>query len=150
MIKSKIDELFDFAISEEEKAADFYASLAEKMKKPAMASVFLEFAEEEKQHKARLLRVKENWITQTPHDKIASLAIADYVVDITPSADMDYQQALQLAMSKEKAAFKMYSEMAYRTTDPDARKVFLLMAQEEAKHKLRFELEYEDVFLQEN
>ena len=82
--------------------------------------------------------------------KIVDLKIADYVVDIEISTDMDYQQALIVAMKKEKAAFRLYTNLANIVDDPNLSTVFQALAQEEAKHKLRFEIEYDDNILSEN
>jgi rubrerythrin len=62
---------------------------------------------------------------------------------------MDYQSVLTIAMKKEKAAFKLYSQLAAQTVDQEIKEVFLSLAQEEAKHKLRFELEYDEEILRE-
>ena len=40
--------------------------------------------------------------------------------------------------------------MAAATTDADLQALLLSLAQEEAKHKLRFEIEYDDNILTEN
>jgi len=64
--------------------------------------------------------------------------------------NMDYQDALVLAMSQEKAAFKLYSKLAERSPNQEYKNLFLGLAQEEAKHKLRFELEYDEYVLREN
>jgi rubrerythrin len=61
---------------------------------------------------------------------------------------MTYQEALLFAMKSEKAAFIMYTKLAEVTDDSSLAKVFLSLAQEEAKHKLRFELEYDDHVLE--
>jgi rubrerythrin len=53
-------------------------------------------------------------------------------------------------MKEEKAAFRLYTDLAERTPDPAIRQTFLSLAQEEAKHKLRFEIEYDDYILKEN
>jgi len=53
-------------------------------------------------------------------------------------------------MKEEKSAFKLYSDLAARTDDVSTREIFLSLAQEEAKHKLRFEIEYDDNILREN
>jgi rubrerythrin len=53
-------------------------------------------------------------------------------------------------MKEEKAAFKLYSDLAARTDDAAAKEVLLMLAQEEAKHKLRFEIEYDDNILKEH
>ena len=63
---------------------------------------------------------------------------------------MDYQQALVVAMQKEKMAFKMYSDLAETVDDENVKNVFLSLAQEEAKHKLRFEVEYDEHVLTDN
>ena len=63
---------------------------------------------------------------------------------------MDYQEALVLAMSQEKAAFKLYSKLAERSPNEQFKSLFLSLAQEEAKHKLRFELEYDEFVLRDN
>ena len=47
------------------------------------------------------------------------------------------------AMEKEKAAFKLYNDLAKLTSDKLLEKIFLSLAQEEAKHKLILEIEYD-------
>jgi rubrerythrin len=144
------DDLLDFAIAREEEAAQFYTDLAGKMEKSFMREVFNDFAKEEKGHKAKLLAVKEGKKLISAETKIMDLKIGDYLVKVETSKDMDYQQALIVAMKKEKAAFRLYSDLATRTDDNDLRALMLSLAQEEAKHKLRFELEYDEHFLPEN
>ncbi len=144
------EEILDFAVQEEEKAFQFYKSLAEKTEKPWMREVFMEFAREEASHKEKLLQVKEGkQVLVDVKGKVMDLKIADYLVEMEPNPEMDYQQALVVAMKKEKAAFKLYSDLAGRIDDPELKSVFLSLAQEEAKHKLKFEIEYDDNFLTE-
>ncbi len=145
-----LDDVLDFAIGEEEAAARFYEELSATVKGPHMRKLFLDFADEEKGHKARLMKVKEGRVTLSSRSKVSDLKIGDYLVDPAPGADMDYQQALALAMKKEKAAFKLYTHMAEAVKGTALRETFLGLAQEEAKHKLRFELEYDDEILREN
>lgn len=144
------DEILDFAISEEQAAADFYSSLADSMTRPQMRQVFGGFALEELGHKAKLLSIKAGAAVGSAIRPVTDLKIADYVTDIEPGPGMDYQDALVVAMKKEKAAFKLYSDLAASVDDEDTRAIFLMLAQEEAKHKLRFEIEYDDYILTEN
>lgn len=145
-----IDEILDFAIQAEQGAVNLYTGLSEKAKVNEMKEVFMEFAKEEMGHKARLLKIKEEGIIDLPDEKVNDLKISDYTGDVTPSDNMDYQQALVLAMSQEKAAFKLYSKLAERSPNQAYQKLFLSLAQEEAKHKLRFELEYDEYVLRDN
>lgn len=150
MENNKVEELIDFAINEEEQAAKFYTELAGKMDRQWMKDVLLGFAREEQGHKAKLLKMKEGGkLVFDAGEKIMDLKIGDYLVDVEPNDELDYQGALIIAMKKEKAAFKLYSDLA-RMVDGDLQETFLGLAQEEAKHKLRFEVEYDDKVLTEN
>jgi len=84
------------------------------------------------------------------NEKIMDLKISDYIVKAKPTPDMSYQEALILAMNKEKAAFKLYLGLSEKAPNNDLKNLFLMLAQEESKHKLRFELEYDDYILKEN
>jgi rubrerythrin len=97
-----------------------------------------------------LLDVKAGKRLLKAERKVLDLKIGDYLVDTEPCADMDYQDALIVAMKKEKKAFKMYTDLAEATDDENLQTTFLSLAQEEAKHKLRFEIEYDDYVMAEN
>jgi rubrerythrin len=145
-----VDEILDFAIKEEEEAAKFYKELAGKMERPWMKDIFEQFSREEEGHKAKLLKVKSGQVSDLPQDKVLDLKIGDYLVEAEVNTDMDYQQALIVAMKKEKEAFRMYSDLATVAQTAELKELLLGLAQEEAKHKLRFEVEYDDVILSEN
>jgi rubrerythrin len=150
---SSVNEVLDFAIAEEEAAAAFYTDLAAKMERPWMKQVFAGFADEEKGHKAKLLDVKKGRMELFARQKVTDLKIGDYLVEIESGQapqNLDYQQALIIAMKKEKAAFKLYNDLSVSTDDANLRNLLLNLAQEEAKHKLRFEIEYDEQFLGEN
>jgi rubrerythrin len=145
-----IDEILDFAIGEEQAAVDFYIQLASQSKNKQTRRIFEEYAEEEMRHKANLMSVKESGNFSMEGQVVRDLKIAEYLVDVKPSATMSYQDALILAMKKEKAAFRMYTALAARAEDPEVKKTFLRLAQEESKHKLAFEVEYDEFILKEN
>lgn len=147
---NSVEEILDFAIRSEEKAHDFYTNLAGRVKRESMKQAFLEFAREELGHKEKLLKIKEGEMLLQREEKVMDLKIAEYVEDVTPDDDIDYQKALILAMKMEKAAYRMYRDLASAAGDPGIEKVLLGLAQEEAKHKLRFEVEYDENFLKEN
>ncbi len=147
---NSINEILDFAMQSEQDAVDFYTSLAEKMQNEEMKDVFLQFAREEVRHKARLQKIKDEGLFDMEADKVRDLKIADYVVHTKTNEDMEYRDALVLAMKREKAAFKLYTNLSERTDQPKLKKVFQALAVEESKHKLRFELEYDDYVMREN
>ncbi len=144
-----VDDILEFAIAEEVAANQFYMELAGKMENPAMAKAFEDLAKEELGHKAKLEAIKQDK-TLEPTEKVADLKIADYLVDVEPKPDMDYRDALVLAMKKEKAAYRLYLDLAAVAEAEELTSMFLYIAQEEAKHKLRFEIEYDEIVLKEN
>ncbi len=145
-----VEKILDFAIEKEEDAATFYTDLAGKMDRPYMKDVFNGFAREEKGHKAKLMAIKEGKLMMPAEKQIADLKIGDNLVNIDLKAEMSYQEALIVAMKAEKAAYKLYNDLASATDDAGLKETLLSLAQEEAKHKLRFEVEYDDVILTEN
>ena len=98
----------------------------------------------------KLMEVKETGITNMPPENVADLKIADYIVSVKASPNMSYQDALIVAMNKEKAAFRLYMSLSERAPDGTLKELFAALAQEESKHKLRFEVEYDDFVLREN
>ena len=144
---NSVDEVLDFAIGNEEEAMNFYNDMAGKMDSPAMRTVFEEFAREEEGHKAKLLKVKTSGGFNPSSAAIMDLKIGDYLVEVTADKDTSYQDILILAMKKEKAAFKLYMDLHETVDDADLKSLMLALAQEEAKHKLRFEIEYDDNFM---
>lgn len=147
---NNVDEILDFAIKNEQQAVDFYRELAAKTQNADMRETFEKFAIEEVGHKAKLTKVKEDKIFTITKDVIIDLKLADYVDHVRPSENMSYQDALILAMKREKSAFKLYTNLAAKTTNKDLQELFLQLAQEESRHKMMFEIEYDEVILREN
>ena len=145
-----VEEILEFAIQKEEEAAQFYADLAARVEQKAMGDVFRDFSREEMEHKKKLMHVRSGDVTLIKKERVIDMKIGDYLVDITLGPQLDYKQALIIAMKAEKSAFRLYSDLAASTDDVDLKSLLLMLAQEEARHKLRFEIEYEDYYLREN
>jgi rubrerythrin len=145
-----IEEILDFAIHSEQQAVDFYTKLAEKAGNPIVKQAFLEYAQEEVGHKAKLLKIKTEGIFETSYEKVPDLKLSDYILKTLPDEINDYADSLKMAMHREKAAFKLYTNIANQVKNADLKNVFFKLAEEEAKHKLRFELEYDEFVLKEN
>ena len=146
------DEVLEFAIAREQESADFYTNLSHRAENPNMRQVFVDFAREERGHKAKLIAIRDGRLfpQAAPGGPVRDLKIADYVVEISPTPEMNYQDALIVAMQREKASFRLYTDLARSIDEPELKQAFLALAQEEAKHKLRFEVEYDQVVLREN
>lgn len=145
-----INDILDFAINEEQKAVDLYTMLAANAGNMEVKEIFTDFAKEEINHKARLIGIKENGLFTMEAETVTDLKIGDYMINVEAGPDMTYAETLVFAMKKEKAAFKLYTKLAERAPNSDLKKVFISLASEESKHKLRFEIEYDEYVLREN
>ena len=145
-----INDILDFAIINEQKAVDFYINLSQRFNDKILRKSFEDFAKEEMGHKARLTQIKETGLYEMKTEDVQDLKIADYLVRAEPTKDMSYADALRLAMKREKAAYRLYLVLAEKAPNDGMKNLFNGLAQEEAKHKLRFEIEYDDFILKEN
>ena len=145
-----VDEILDYAIDQEQQAADFYAELAGRAEKAGMKDILLDFADEEKSHKERLELVKRGDRELAPEQEVLDLKISDYLVEVDAKKDISYQDALIVAMKRERAAYELYSDMASKVPEGNLKEILLGLAKEESKHKLFFESEYDERVLKDN
>ncbi|MHC4461429.1 MAG: ferritin family protein [Planctomycetota bacterium] len=137
-----VDEILDFAIGREIEAIQLYIDLANKVHNPKMRETLKGFAREEQEHKMKLEDAKTVGIV-LKDEEVGSLSIAEYVDGGEARPDMSYVDVLILAMKKENASVKLYTDLAKIAQDEELKDMFLWLAQEESEHKLRFELEYD-------
>jgi rubrerythrin len=137
------DDILKFAIDREAQANRFYVVLAERMADDEMREVFEILAAEELEHKALLeLEVMKRG-TVVVSGKMAGRFAADDVVDVATVLHMDYKNALAIGIDKERASFRLYADWMAMAEDAEQREILLSLAEEEAKHKARLEIEYD-------
>ena len=135
------------AIRKEADAAMFYQMASERAK-PGVDKMFKELAEEERGHKKMLEELDVAKLRSYQLSDVPDLKISDYLEDVPYSRDMDYPDILRYAMKSEEKSRNFYLRSAETCGDSDLEKLFRMLAQEEGKHKLRFEKMYEDDVLE--
>jgi len=142
-------EVVNFAIMREEEAYRFYLDLAGKVDDPFMKGILTDFAEEELKHQKILkeLDVKGlERIFENVARKIDDLDIADNIKDVSPAPGIDFKGLLIVAMKREEKSQNLYSFLAEASADNDLSLFFVGLAKEEAKHKLRIEKTYKQLY----
>ncbi|NOX34664.1 MAG: ferritin family protein [Deltaproteobacteria bacterium] len=141
-----IDEILEFAINGEKEAVEFYSSLAEEATRTSLKETFKRFAKEEQKHVELLSDMSGNKekIDSYEFKEIVDLKISDYMSDIEYEEGMPMPEILKIAMKREEKAVKLYSMLADQTDNEKTRKVFMILVQEESKHKLALESMYDD------
>jgi len=143
-----LDDILDFAIEKEKEAADFYAGISDQERFSGKKQMLLEFAEQERTHQ-RLLEDLKAGTDEGPFDDykfkwITDIKRGDYAEDVTYRPGMGYNELLMLAMKREEKALRLYNEMLANAETDAQKKVFKMLCQEEAKHKLSLETMYDD------
>ncbi len=145
---NNLQEIIDFAIAKEVEAAEFYRSASEQESFSGKKEMFLEFAAEERKHQALLEDLKSGKVGDKLDDYkfkwITDIKRSDFVDDITYKPGMPYSDILMLAAKREEKALALYNKMLANADTDEARKVFKVLCQEEAKHKLTLETMLDD------
>jgi rubrerythrin len=147
MDEKKFKEILKFAIDKEIKSFNFYTNARKMAKYSGAKDMFSELAKEEVGHRKMLEKLDMKKITQAKIEKVPDLKISDYIVDAEFKPDMPYAEILRMAIKMEERAFKLYNNMNKSNKDENLKKLFSLLANEEAKHKLRLEKIYDEEIL---
>jgi len=141
-----IDEVLEFAINGEKEAVAFYSTLAEEADRASLKETFERFAQEEEKHVTLLTDMSANkeQINSYEFKEVTDLKISDYMAEIEYEKGMPMPEILKVAMKREEKAVKLYTMLAGQTEMEDAKKIFMILVQEESKHKLALESMYDD------
>ncbi len=150
MKKEIFQEIVAFAIEKEQEAIDTYTAAAGAVKRANVRDMLLGLAKQEEGHKQKLMNIDFESLPETSVKEIPDLKISDYSDGVQIEADMDYQDLLTISMKREEAAHNLYTRLASISDEPDIRQLFEFLAQEEAKHKLALEKEYDEHILTDN
>lgn len=137
-------DIVKYAVEKETEAVQFYTEASRHEQYAAARDTFLAFAEEEKKHKALFEKFDPAAIANYQFSHIADLKRSDYMVETEYKRGMAYPDILRLAMKREENAKKFYDDCVRLAAQEEQKKLFQMLSQEEAKHKLVLETLYDD------
>ena len=140
------EDIIQFAIEKEKEAIDFYRKASGQEKYSGAKDLFEEFAQEEVKHRTLLegFLKGERTLSDYKFEWIPDMKRSDYIVGVKYEKGMSYPEILRLAMKREEGSLALYNLLKRKTEDEDLVKVFQMLSQEEAKHKLALETLYDD------
>ena len=142
--------VLDFAIRREVEAAESYGELAERSSQEAVRELLLDLQGQERKHEEILRGLASERLVPLFHRDVPDLKISDYTVDEPVGADSSLQDLLLHAAKREAKAAALYADLRAKVDDPEHRRLFDFLIQEEREHKFRLEKEYERHVLEEN
>jgi len=124
-------EALSSAIYNEQSAFDFYTMLSDTIRNPSGKEKFKFLASDEKRHRELLENhyKKISGGKEFPFEPTKVKKIQVEVRDNTTASG-----ALDIGIKAEKEAYEFYSKSAEETKDPDAKKMFLMLAEQEDRH----------------
>lgn len=146
-----IEEVIDFAIEKEAETSAFYHQLKNMAESKGSKETFEKLAKMEHHHQELLENLDMEKVNGLANNTTPDLKISDYLEEVEFTPDIKYRDILVLAMKAEEKSHRMYKEMAAQSEpDSDLHRLFYFLTEQEAKHKLMLETEYDDYVLQQD
>ncbi len=143
-----LEAIIDFAIEKEIEAAEFYETASREESFSGAKDMLLDFSKEERKHQTLLENFKSKGLGSSLSEYklkwIKDIKRGDYLVELEYEPGMAYNDLLLLAIKREEKALKLYNDLLKEVETEDATKMFQVLCQEEAKHKLKLETLYDD------
>lgn len=143
-----IPELLRFSISKEQASIQFYQDLLLQLVDPTTQSLFELLIRKEQEHVATLqLEIEKlGYTVDTSKGGVDSAFHWEERLETDDrNRTMSFVEALLLAIQKERAAFRLYAKLLATVTDEQLSEVLMELAEEEMRHVLQLEWEYESV-----
>ena len=145
---NSLDEILRFAIRKEVDTAAFYRMAADRSN-PGVKKAFEELAKEEEGHKKKLEGFDLKKIGQMKLKKTKGLGMSEVMEDVPYSPEMSYADLLRMAIKNEEKSQRLYLSTEKMVTEPNLKKLLLILAQEESTHKEKLERIYDEEILKE-
>jgi len=144
---TSVDDILNFAIRSARETADYLTLLSTQARSNRVRKIFERFAREEFVSMVRLSRIRELGPMDIPEDQIGNFRIDKYVTEPREASELKYTDALELAMRKVHASFRLYLDLESKTTNAEIKSLLKGLARNEAAHSGVFETEYNNTIL---
>ena len=132
--------ILDIAMQNELDGKAFYLKHAERTRDPQTKALFTSLAEDEERHYQAIQRMKElgkyDFETRDPLEEAKRIFPAQTINQEILEQKKGYLDVYEMALEFEKKSIDIYSDMAEKADDPEERKAFLRLADEEESHRL--------------
>ncbi len=133
------EDILRMAVKNEIEAYEFYKDAAKRAYDSKISSIFKELANEELKHRVILEDFIDNKSAELVFDETQDYKISESVEARPLSTDLEFKDAITLAMKKEEAAMNMYQQFADASQDTEQKETFLELVKMERGHKSRLE-----------
>ncbi len=147
MDEKEFRKIVQFAVEKEIGTFNLYARCGRIARYSGAKELFEELAKEEKGHRRLLENLSIGRVDGAQLEPVQDLRISDYLIEVECKPDSSYADILRLVMKNEEHSVKLYDDLKVSCRDEELKKLFAFLAQEESKHKLKFEKIYDEEIL---
>ena len=141
-----VDEILEYAIGREVAARDFYELLASRTENQHLRVMMEQLAVEERRHRQMLeteLMKRGRVVRDT--ERVGESEKCNDDEFLESALHMEQRVLLQMAIGRESKSFRLYVDLAQLAESEELQETFLTLAEEEARHRVLFELEYDSI-----
>ena len=124
-------EALALAIYNEQSAFDFYTKLSDLIKNESGKQKFKFLADDERRHRKLL---EDHYKKVTAGTEFAFDPAKGKTIQVEVRDGITASEALDIGIKAEKEAYEFYSKSATEAEDPEAKKMFLMLAEQEDRH----------------
>jgi len=146
----EFNEILDFAVEREKEAVQYYRDLQKETHFKGQLDFLKELESMELGHIIVIENLRNKQITELEIKHVPNLKISEYLTADLEKLDLTYPNLLIKAMKREELSVKLYTDMSERFPDSSLQQLFQKLASEEAGHKHKFEVLYDEWISQGN
>lgn len=139
MKTNEIKSIIKFAIDNEVEAYEFYKNAALKVRDEHLKKTFEELAEEELKHEEFLKDFLISGAEEMKVSQVIDYKLAETIDKPRLTIEMEFSDAIGLAIKKEEEAMNMYKNLSEVCEDEEQKRLFLGLMNMEKLHKTRLE-----------
>ena len=144
---SSTKEVLEFALSKELASAQFYRDISSRVATSSTRTLFEALLKNEQKHaeSIQLEMQKMGYTVETEPETPSEYEWHEHLEMDDAAGQMTFAEALVLGIQKERAAFRLYAQLLGQTQSPENQQILMELAEEEMRHVLQLEREYESL-----
>lgn len=139
-------DILAYVLGNERNDDSFYRSLSAATDNPLISDLFTYLADEETEHIRKIELEIQKLGKVVPTVEFVEKKDVSYLIE----ENVQPKDILELAMEKEQDAFRLYCEMGTIAGNEDVKRCLFELAEEEVRHKIKLERQYNAIMEMES
>ena len=140
-------DVLKFALSKELASAQFYRDISSRVAASTTRGIFQVLLKNELEHVEAIQfeMEKMGYTVEIEPEPPSEFEWQERLEMDDAASEMTFADALMLGIQKERAAFRLYTQLLGQTRSPENKQILMELAEEEMRHVIQLEREYESL-----